>query len=286
MADKKQLFREYFKRFFSGRYDRQKNDLSEAVLKKLRPELSEDEAALIQKFKTLTQQVYDLLSEDEKRDGTPEDKAVLDSYGQIADRGEIPVEARRAMYTLILDTSDKYALGYTDYLSVLQKKISLLQKTDITDLQLAYSQIHCHSSGVDPNFVHSLRKEVYKKNPENSLIPPYEAAALAAEVKKDKREQNHAFYQKIVADIDSRLAGSLPQEEQAELLEKKYKIIGKTGIGRLKAARQKINIAGELQFLFNSMDNYRKEEYYSREIEIQQEQISLINRHIQKNRQR
>lgn len=286
MADKKHLFRDYFKCFLLNRYDIHGKDLSEIKLKKLLPQLSENETALIQEFKAVTQQIYDIMSEEVEREGTPEDKAILDSYEQLADRGEIPVDARRQMYGLILDARDKYVPGHQGYLKILQKKINLMQKKDFTDLKLAYMQIHLHSWGVDPNFVHSLEKEVYKKNPANPFISPDKAAALAKEIQIDKRDERYKFYQNISAGIDTQLADSIPPQERAELLEKKYEIIGKTGIGRLKAAQQKLNIAGELQFLFNSMDNYEKEGYYSREAETQEEQIRLINRHINRGKQR
>lgn len=265
MPSKKSLISNYFKHRFFERYDIAGNDLSVLALQKLKENLSETEFEPYQNLDTATNALVDLISEDEERDGTPADEKVITDYEKLADDKSLSRNVRAEMYNLVLIGREKFMYSNTAYLNTMNKRLSLLNKNNISDLRHAAMLIKQHSFGVLYSLKHRLLSVVRNKLSENDYPDKQEGAVLKKMSAEEKKQHRISLARQKVADIDKRLKENLSPDERTELLQQKLDMLGNCGLGRLKTCRAKSSVYQELEYLSVVGNDFEAADFYARE---------------------
>lgn len=280
MTGEKSLISNYFKHLFVERYDCEGHDLSVAAYKKLEKILPEEKKDFFKKFNTETNQIIDILSE-EDREGTEQDEKIITEYEKLADTPELPVFVRAKMYDLVLTGREKYIEGTVGYLNTLYKKISILDSSYVSDLKEASLLLNLHSAYTNYNLKHKLSQLIKQKS---TIIP-------TASAQEQKREKNKAYNtakkkhridaaRQKIADIDERLKSPLSAEERTDLLLQKIDALGKNGEGRMKTYRAKVKIYQELQTIAYQQKKYEEAYNFGSNARHQEKLIDNILNHL------
>ena len=280
MTAKKTLIADYLKHRFFEQYDVKGHDLSAIALRKLRNNLTEDEFKPFQQLDSATNNIIELISEDEERDGTPADEKIINGYEDLADNKNLPRAVRIKMYDLVLTGHEKYIEGNTLYLNVLDKKLSLLNKNHISDLKHAAMLIKQHSFGVLYSLKHKLLSNVRRKLSDNDYPDKQEGAELKRLSDEEKRQHRIELARQKVSSIDEKLKESLAPEDRAELLQQRLESINRCGLGRLRTCREKADIYEELKYIAAQKQNFDAADFYAREESHQEDVANNIFKHL------
>lgn len=246
-------------------YDVNGADLCAPVLSELSHSLPPQDYQTLTALNSSIVNLNKLLSEDDERDGTPEDEARMRRHEYLLDTTPIPDEYKVKLYEDLLTGIEKYGDNPQWFRSVLRKKIKHIAKGNDRELNYAAFQTMQHRYDMSETEKRKMLSTIFQKMKRKKMFMyADEAENIKKELNQQKKEAAFIKNQAAMNIINKQLQkAGLSFSEKEQLLHKKLEICGKCGFTRRKNFSIKSQVCNELKNLYAMNNDYDKQAMFA-----------------------